>query len=112
MITIPFYQRYQIEELVEFGSRRREKILRYIRIETLNRLDIDDSSGFGDSADISLEVEIETLVQKNGDDIIIVNRLDKSIDKKVADMLIAIYQTKKESIMTLSLAQVTTQAKT
>lgn len=65
-------------------------------VEMLNRLGVDDSSGFGGSVDISSEVEMETLVKKNGDNVIAVNRLDESIDREVADMHIVICQTRKK----------------
>jgi len=52
---------------------------------------VNNSGGLGSSTDISSEVEIETLVQENEDDIVIADRLNKSIDREVVDMLIIIY---------------------
>jgi len=52
---------------------------------------VNNSGGLGNSTDISSEVKIETLVQENEDDIVIADRLNKSIDREVVDMLIIIY---------------------
>ena len=49
----------------------------------LDRLDVNDSSGLNSSTNISSEVEVETLVQENGDDVVTADRLDKSIDREV-----------------------------
>ena len=62
----------------------------------LDRLDVNDSGKLGGGTNISLEVEMKTLVQKNGNDIVVVDRLDESIDGEVTDISIAIYWTRRE----------------
>ena len=56
---------------------------------------MNDSGGLSSSTDILSEVKVETLVQENRDNVVTVDRLDKSIDKEVVDMSIMIYWTRR-----------------
>jgi len=62
----------------------------------LDRLDVNDGSRLNSSTNISSEVEVETLVQENGDDVVTADRLDKSIDREVVDIPIIIQWTRRE----------------
>ncbi len=63
----------------------------------LDRLDVNDNDNLSSGTNILLEVEVEALVQKDGNSIVAVDRLDKSIDGEITDISIAICQTKRES---------------
>lgn len=63
----------------------------------LDRLDVNDNDKLSSGTNILLEVEVEALVQKDGNSIIAVDRLDKSIDGEITDISIAICWTKRES---------------